>query len=83
MLDLIPFTVAQLFTYMPVSSLGYFKLIMVGVVWIFLNVLITFTYLPARRGVYIEQKWLELVLTLMQAYYNFQRFNFLMCLTLC
>jgi len=35
---------------------------MVGVVWIFLNVLIMFTYLPVRHGVYIEKKWLELVL---------------------
>jgi hypothetical protein len=56
---------------------------MVGVVWVFLIVLIMFTYLPVRHVVYIEQKWLELVFTLMQAYSNFQVFYFFMCSTLC
>jgi hypothetical protein len=58
-------------------------IIVVGLVWIFLNVLKMFTYLPVRNGVHIEQKWLEFVLTLMQACSNFRIFNFFMCLTLC
>ena len=41
------------------------------------------TYLPVWHGVYIEQKWLELFLTLMQGYSNYQMFKFFTCLTLC